>query len=83
MPILILALLALAVFGLIGSLLAIAMILEHSILKHATDIDASRPVTAGSTCVLYPNFNRPRGRDTPSGNPSAKKEQVHEHARTG
>ena len=83
MPILILALLALAVFGLVGFLLAIAMILEHSMLTRAAEIDASYPVNSGAGPILHPNLDRPRGEDMPPGNPSSKKEKLHEHACTG
>ncbi len=83
MPMLIMALLALAVFGLLGFLLAIAMIMEHSMLARAAKTDVSYPATSGPGPSLIPNFDRPRGEDTPAENPSTKKEEVHEHACTG
>ena len=43
MPILMIALLALLVFGLIGILLSSAVILEHSTHRHATKGDAAHP----------------------------------------
>jgi hypothetical protein len=81
MPILVMALLALTVFGLIGILLIVAVILEHSTLARAAKTDASHPVTSGAPPSLNPN-DGPRGEDAPTENPSAK-EKVHEHACTG
>jgi hypothetical protein len=82
MPILIMGLLALAIFGLIGIMLVVAMLLEHSTLARAAKSEASHPQTTGAAPVLSPNFDRPRGKDTPTENPS-KKENVHEHACAG
>ncbi len=48
MPILLMALLALMVFGLIGILLTSAVILEHSKLAHAAKGNAAHPVTPGA-----------------------------------
>jgi len=82
MPILVMGLLALAVFGLIGILLIAAVILEHSTLPRAARTDALHPVTSGIAPTVNPNFDRPRGEDVPAENPS-EKEKVHEHACTG
>jgi hypothetical protein len=79
MPILVMALLALMVFGLIGILLVVAVVMEHSTPAGRARRNASRPVTSP---YLNPNFDRPRGEDAPTENPSAK-EKVHEHACTG
>ncbi len=46
MPILLMALLALLVFGLIGILLSTAVILEHSTHKHAAEGAAAHPPPA-------------------------------------
>jgi hypothetical protein len=47
MPVLMIALLALLVFGLIGILLSAAVILEHSTHAHAAK-DAAHPGTSGA-----------------------------------
>jgi uncharacterized membrane protein len=48
MPVLMIALLALLVFGLIGILLSAAVILEHSTHAHAAKGDAAHPGTSGA-----------------------------------
>ncbi len=55
MPILMMALLALIIFGLIGILLTAAMILEHR--KHTHDVqgEAAPAVTSGTATSLKPN----------------------------
>jgi hypothetical protein len=82
MPILVMALLALTVFGLIGILLIVAVILEHSTLVRTAKNDDSHPVTTAAAPALNPNFDRPRGEDSPTEDQSPK-EKVHEHACTG
>ncbi len=79
MPILVMALLALIVFGLIGILLLVAVIMEHSAPAGPARRNASYPGTSPS---LNPNIEGPRGEDTRPENPSPK-ETVHEHACTG
>ena len=54
MPILMMALLALIVFGLIGILLTAAMILEHRKHAHAVQGDAAPAVTSGAAPSLKP-----------------------------
>ncbi len=54
MPILMMALLALIVFGLIGILLTAAMILEHRKHAHAVQADAAPAVTSGAAPSLKP-----------------------------
>jgi hypothetical protein len=56
MPILMMALLALMVFGLIGILLTVAVILEQSKLKRAAKGDAAHPVTSGTASSLNPKL---------------------------
>ena len=56
MPILMMALLALVVFGLIGILLTVAVILEQSKLKRAAKGDAAHPVTSGAAPTLNPKL---------------------------
>ncbi len=51
MPILMMALLALIVFGLIGILLTTAMILEHRKHAHATQGDAAHSSTTAATTI--------------------------------
>lgn len=53
MPILMMALLALIVFGLIGILLTAAMVLEHRKHAHAAE-DAAHPVVASTATSLKP-----------------------------
>lgn len=54
MPILMMALLALIVFGLIGILLTAAMILEHRKHAHAANGDAAHAVAAGTAHSFKP-----------------------------
>jgi len=82
MPILVMALLALAVFGLIGILLTVAVVLEHRTLDRATNGNAAHPVAADATPSPSPTFHTPRGGDAPTQDQS-EKEKVHEHACTG
>jgi hypothetical protein len=56
MPILMMALLALVVFGLIGILLTVAVILEQSKLKRVAKGDAAHPVTSSGTPSLNPKL---------------------------
>jgi hypothetical protein len=79
MPILVMALLALIVFGLIGILLVVAVIMEHSAPAGPARRNALYPVDSPA---LKSNLDRPRGVDAPPENPSPK-ERVHEHACTG
>ena len=81
MPILVMALLALTVFGLIGILLIVAVVLEHSTQARAAKSNAAHPVTADATPSPNPKFDRPRGEDAPKQDQS-EKEKVHEHACT-
>jgi len=55
MPIL-MALLALMVFGLIGILLTVAVVLEHSKHAHAAKGDAAHPVTSDAAPSLNPKL---------------------------
>jgi len=55
MPILLMALLALVIFGLIGILLTTAMIMEHSKRKHLAQGNAAHPV-AGAASSLDPKL---------------------------
>jgi hypothetical protein len=82
MPILVMALLALTVFGLIGILLIVAVILEHSTQSRTAESNTLHAVTSGATLFPNPNFHRPRGADSPTESLS-EKENVHEHACTG
>lgn len=54
MPILMMALLAMVIFGLIGILLAAAVVLEQSKLKRATKGDVAHPVNSGGTHSINP-----------------------------
>jgi hypothetical protein len=81
MPILVMALLALIIFGLIGIMLAVAVIMEHSTSDpHPARRGASHYVTSG-VAPLLPKFDRPRSEGAPEEN-QFKKEKVHEHACT-
>lgn len=81
MPILVMALLALTVFGLIGILLIVAVVLEHSTLARRAKGNAPHPVT-NATPSPNPNFDRPRGEEAPTTEDQSEKEKVHEHACT-
>jgi len=54
MPILLMALLALVIFGLIGILLTAAVILQQSKLKRAAKGDAAHPAASGAAPSLHP-----------------------------
>ena len=83
MPILVMALLALIVFGLIGIMLSVAVMMEHSTPDpHPARPKASLPVTSGVASLLTPCIDRPRKGDAPT-EITAAKEKVHEHACTG
>jgi hypothetical protein len=82
MPILVMAMLALTVFGLIGIMLVVAVLMEHSEPAGPARRKVSQAVTSDVTPFLNPSFDRPRGEDAPTENPS-EKEKVHEHACTG
>ncbi|MGD0469396.1 MAG: hypothetical protein ABSA54_13545 [Terriglobales bacterium] len=56
MPILMMALLALAVFGVIGILLTVAVVLEQSKLKRAAKDNAAHPLTSGAIPSLNPRL---------------------------
>jgi hypothetical protein len=56
MPILMMALLALMVFGVIGILLTTAMIVEHRKHAHATKGAAAHSVTSGSASPTNPKL---------------------------
>jgi hypothetical protein len=81
MPILVMAMLALIAFGLIGIMLVVAVLMEHSEPAGPARRSVSHPVTSDVAPFLNPNFDRPRGEDTPIEKPS-EKEKVHEHACT-
>jgi hypothetical protein len=83
MPILVMALLALILFGLLGIMLSVAVMMEHS----TPDIrparrDASHPATSGVVPLVNPTVDRPRSEDAPTEIASTK-EKVHEHACAG
>jgi hypothetical protein len=56
MPILLMALLALVIFGLIGILLTTAMVMEHSKRKHLAQGNAAHPATSGAASSLDPKL---------------------------
>ncbi|MGO9650034.1 MAG: hypothetical protein ACLPOO_18510 [Terriglobales bacterium] len=56
MPILLMALLALLVFGLIGILLTVAVVLEQSKHARAAKGNAAHPVPAGAAPSLHPKL---------------------------
>ena len=74
MPILVMALLALFVFGTIGILLVIAVMMEHSKAEHP----ARRNLPYSETPDVAPS----RGEE-PRGENQSSKEKVHEHALVG
>jgi hypothetical protein len=56
MPILMMALLALLVFGLVGILLTVAVILEQSKLKRLAKVNAAHSLPSGATPSLNPRL---------------------------
>jgi hypothetical protein len=56
MPILMMALLALLVFGVIGILLTAAMVVEHKAHAHAAKGDAAQPASSGAGSSLHPKL---------------------------
>ncbi len=83
MPILMMALLALIIFGLIGILLTTAMILEHRKHTHAIHGEAAPAVTSGTAPPLNRSTHSPRGNHMVTArNPSAK-ETSDEHGCPG
>jgi hypothetical protein len=83
MPILIMALLALIIFGLVGIMFAVAVIMEHSTSDpHPARRGASHPVTSGVAPPPNPKFDRPRSEGAPTEN-QFEKEKVDEHACVG
>jgi hypothetical protein len=56
MPILMMALLALLVFGLVGILLTVAVILEQSKLKRLAKVNGAHSVPSGITPSLNPKL---------------------------
>jgi hypothetical protein len=81
MPILVMALLALIIFGTIGILLVVAVIMEHFPGEHPARRHGSHPVTSDVAPSLQ-NFDRARGGRESTENPSTE-EKVHEHAYVG
>jgi hypothetical protein len=81
MPILVMALLALMIFGTIGILLVVAVIMERSPGEHPARRRRSHPETSDVAPSL-PNFDRARGEGVSTKNPSTE-EKVHEHAFIG
>ena len=80
MPILVMALLALILFGTIGILPAVAVIMEHSPREHPARRHRS-PVTS-DLAPSHRNFDRARAEAESTENPSTE-EKVHEHAYVG
>ena len=78
MPILVMAMLALVVFGLIGIMLVVAVMMEHSESPRPARLTAVPPEIIPS---FNPNAEKTRGEDAAATNPSTK-EKVHEHACT-
>jgi len=74
MPILVMGVLALIVFGTIGILLVIAVMMEHSTAEHP----ARRHFPHSETSDIAPS----RGEE-PRGENQSSKEKVHEHALVG
>ena len=81
MPILVMAMLALVVFGLIGIMLVVAVMMEHSEPPRPARLNAVHPVPPEIIPPFNPNADEAHGEDAPATNPSTK-EKVHEHACT-
>jgi hypothetical protein len=81
LPVLMIALLALAFLGLDGILLIIAAVLEYATPEFGVKARGSRPKTSRIVSPLIRNFARPRV-DRAAQNSSAE-EKLHEHACAG
>ena len=79
MPILVMAMLALMVFGLIGILLVVAVIMEHSTPGCPPRLAPSQPLNPGTGPSVNLNIDGPRNEDARPKDASPK-EKVHEHA---
>jgi hypothetical protein len=86
------AVLALIVFGTIGILLVIAVMMEHSTAEHPARRHLSHSESSGVAPSLGPNSDRPRGESAPAedhfsenhrSEDHSSKEKVHEHALVG
>ena len=77
MPILIMALLALIIFGTIGILLVVAVIMEHSPAEHPARRHYAYAVPSDVARSASPNFDKPR----PEG--ASTEESVREHVTVG
>ena len=77
MPILIMALLALIIFGTIGILLAVAVIMEHSPAEHPARRHGPHPVSSDVVPSSSLNFDKPRAEG------AATEESVREHVTVG
>ena len=83
MPILVMALLALIVFGLIGIMLSVAVMMEHSTPDpHPARRNVLHVVTSDVAPLLNPAIDRPHSGNAPTEITSTK-EKVHEHACAG
>ena len=76
MPILIMALLALIIFGTIGILLVVAVIMEHSPAEHPARRHYPNAVPSDVARSSSPNFDKPRSK-------GATEESVREHVTVG
>jgi hypothetical protein len=80
MPILIMALLALIMFGLVGIMLSVAVMMEHSTPDvHAARHDATHAETSADPPYNGPKTDKVSGESAPIENPPEEK-KVHEHA---
>jgi len=82
MPILVMGVLALIVFGTIGILLVIAVMMEHSTAEHPARRHFPHSETSDVAPSLNPNIDGPHGEGTRTEGESSK-EKVHEHALVG
>lgn len=80
MPILVMAVLALILFGTIGILLSVAVIMEHSSAEHPTRRPRLRFKNSAVVPALGPKLNAPH--EEPAEHLPSE-EKIHEHAFVG
>ena len=87
MPILIMALLALIMFGCIGILLVVAVMMEHSTAQHPARHNRPHSENPDVAAPAGLNFDRPHRQGSPTEDhfpeDQSSKEKVNEHALVG
>jgi len=73
MPILVMAVLALMVFGTIGILLVVAVVMEHSTMEHPPKRPLPHLGSSDVALSLGPKLEIPKGQDPPPSDPAVEK----------